>query len=97
MLAYQVVVDDTVLAAIDQHSHAEQCGRRGTESDAIRTVAQPDLQSLSYQVFEGNKLVAAFARRDDAQQWIEEFGNSRMELLEVSKRGRAVRPDPGSR
>jgi hypothetical protein len=86
----------TVLAAFDQRCHAEQWGRR-IEPDAGRTAAQPDLHSLSYLVFEGHKLVAAFALRDDAEQWIEEFGHPAMELRKISKQGKVVRPNVGGR
>jgi hypothetical protein len=84
MLAYQVVVDETVLAAFDQRHHAEQWGRCCTEPDEVCAVAQPDLQSLSYLVFDGHKLVAAFKRRDDAEQWIDECGHPTMKLREMS-------------
>jgi len=47
-------------------------------------------------VFDEHKLVAAFALRDDAEQWIEEFGHPTMELREMSKRGK-VGPNVGSR
>ncbi|MBV8055613.1 MAG: hypothetical protein JO071_10280 [Deltaproteobacteria bacterium] len=97
MPAGQVVVDETVLAAVDQRYHAEQWGRRRTKPEAIRTAAQPDMHSLSYLVFDGHKLVAAFALRDDAQQWIEEFGHSMMKLREMNKRGKAARPNMGGR
>jgi len=97
MPACQVVVDETVLAAFDQRYHADQWGRRRTKPDAIRTAAEPDLHSLSYLVFDGHKLVAAFALRDDAEQWIEEFGHSTMKLRERSKRGKVARPNMGGR
>jgi hypothetical protein len=83
MLAYQTVVDGTVLAAFDQRYHAKQCGRRRIEPDTARAVAQPNLQSLSHMVFDGHLLVAAFARRDDAEQWIEECGHPAMKLREM--------------
>ena len=54
------------------------------------------MQSLRYLVFDGRKLVAAFARRDDAEHWIEEMGHPAMELREVSTRRRAARPDADS-
>jgi len=97
MPSCQVVVDETVLTAFDQRRHAEQWGRRCIEPDEMRVVTQSDLQSLSYLVFDRRKLVAAFAQRDDAEQWIEEFGHPTMELREMSKRGKVVRPNMGSR
>lgn len=81
----------------DQRCHAEQWGRRRTEPDAMPAAAQPELQSLSYLVFDRHRLVAAFARRDDAEQWIEEFGHPTMELREMGKRGKAVKPNAGGR
>jgi hypothetical protein len=63
----------------------------------MRAAALPDIHSLRYLVFDGRKLVAAFARRDDAGQWIEEIGHPTMELREVSKQGRVARPDAGGR
>ncbi len=92
MLACHVVVDETVLAAFDQPSHAGQWGSRRTGPDAIRAVAAPDLRALRYLVFDRRKLVAAFARRDDAEHWIEEFGHPRMKLREVSKQGKVAGP-----
>jgi hypothetical protein len=65
-------------------------------ADAIGAIARPGLQNLSYQVFDGRKLVAAFARRDDAEQWIEVIGHPAMVLRKVSKR-RAAGSDKGSR
>jgi hypothetical protein len=50
----------------------------------VRAVAEPDWQKLTYLVFDGQKLVAAFAMRDDAQHWIEECGNRAMKLREMS-------------
>jgi hypothetical protein len=43
-----------------------------------------DWQSLSYLVFDGKTLVAAFALRDDAEHWIEECGNRAMKLRRMS-------------
>jgi hypothetical protein len=94
---HQLVLDETVTAVFDQRYHAEQWSRRRTELDAMRAAAQPDLQSLSYLVFDGHKLVAAFALRDDAEQRIEEFGHPTMELREMSKRGKVVRSNMGGR
>jgi hypothetical protein len=84
-----------VPAAFDRRDHAEQRGRRSTESDEVYAVAQPDLQSLTYLVFDGHALVAAFAMRDDAEQWIGECGNSTMELREMSARAQPVQSTRG--
>jgi hypothetical protein len=65
-------------------------------ADAIGAAERPGLQNLSYRVFDGRKLVAAFARRDDAEQWIEVIGHPAMVLREVNK-GRMAGPDKGSR
>jgi len=94
---HQLVLDKTVMAVFDQRYHAEQWGRRHTEPDAMRAAAQSDLQSLSYLVFDRHKLVVAFALRDDAEQWIEEFGHPTMELRDMSKRAKVVRPNVGRR
>jgi hypothetical protein len=66
-------------------------------ADAIGAVDRPGLQNLSYLVFDGRKLVAAFARRDDAEQWIEEIGHPTMKLREVSKQGKTAKPNAGDR
>jgi hypothetical protein len=92
-----VAVDETVLTALDQLFRAEQWRRRCIEPDEMRAVIQSDLQSLSYLVFDRRKLVAAFAQRDDAEQWIEEFGHPTMELREMNKQGKVVRPNVGGR
>jgi hypothetical protein len=47
-------------------------------------VAQPDWQRLAYLVFDGQRLVAAFALRDDAEDWIEQCGNQQMMVRESS-------------
>jgi hypothetical protein len=65
--------------------------------DTIRAVDRPGLQDLSYRVFDGRKLVAAFARRDDAEQWIEQIGHPTMKLREVSKQGKTAKPNAGGR
>lgn len=80
----EMVVDETLLAAFDQRYHAGRRSRRCTEPDEVRTASQPNLQSLSYLVFDGHRLVAAFAMRDDAEQWIEDCGNRTMEVRERS-------------
>ena len=67
--------------------------RSCSKPGAIRAVARPGVQSLPYLVFDGRKLVAAFARRDDAGHWIEEMGHPAMELRIVSTQRRAARPD----
>ncbi len=97
MLAYMVVVDETALAAFEQLHRAEQWGRRCAGPDAIRAVAGPDLRALSYLVFDRRKLVAAFVRRDDAEQWIEEFGHPGMELREASKPGKVAKSNASGR
>ncbi|MBV8772964.1 MAG: hypothetical protein JO166_11650 [Deltaproteobacteria bacterium] len=84
MLSYEVVVDERVLAAFEEHSHAETWGSRYVVRDEVRSVAEPDWRKLVYLVFDGHKLVAAFALRDDAQHWIEECGNHAMELRQIS-------------
>jgi hypothetical protein len=61
---------------------------RHTEIEPARAVSEPDLQCLNYLVFEGRKPVAAFALRDDAEQWIEEFGHRAMKLRKASKPGK---------
>ena len=49
-----------------------------------RQNAQPLLHSLSYVVFDEHKLVAAFARRDDAEHWHEECGHPAMDLRKMN-------------
>lgn len=80
MLACGMVVGETVLPAFDQRSQAKQCSHRRVKPDALPAVAQLDLQSLSHLVFDGLMLVAAFARRDDAEEWIEQCGHPAMKL-----------------
>ncbi len=63
----------------------------------IRAVDRPGLQDLSYRVFDGRKLVAAFARRDDAEHWIEEFGHPKMKLREASMQGKVAGPKASGR
>ena len=65
------------------------CNKRSV----IRAAAGSGVQSLRYLVFDGRKLVAAFARRDDAEHWIEEMGHPAMELRGANARRRAARPD----
>jgi hypothetical protein len=72
--------------------------RRNANPDELRAVTRPDLQSLSYMVFEGQELVAAFAMRDDAEHWIEECGHPAMELRDMSAvaqlgQSKRARPD----
>jgi hypothetical protein len=54
-----------------------------TSPNEVRVVTRPDWQKLIYLVFDGRDLVAAFALRDDAQLWIEEFGNHSMKLRTI--------------
>jgi hypothetical protein len=58
--------------------------RQTTNRDEGRAVAQPGLRNLCYLVFDGHKLVAAFARRDDAVHWLEECGHPAMDLRRIS-------------
>jgi len=58
--------------------------RQNDNPNEISAVAQPDLKTLSYLVLDRRTLVAAFAMRDDAEHFIEECGNSAMELREMS-------------
>lgn len=79
--------------AVDGHrSGAEQFASRRGEPDKVRAIGEPDLQSLGYLVFDRKKLVAAFAMHDDAEQWIGEFGNQRMKLLENDRARPPVEP-----
>jgi hypothetical protein len=96
MPSCQVVVDETVLTAFDQRCRTDQWGRRCIEPMKC-AVTQSDLQSLSYLVFDHRKLVAAFAQRDDAEQWIEQFGHPTMELREMGMRGKVVKPNVDGR
>ncbi len=48
----------------------------------MRALSQADKQKLAYLVFDGHRLVAAFAMRDDAEHWIEECGSLAMKLRE---------------
>jgi hypothetical protein len=48
------------------------------------------IRKLSYFVFERQELVAAFAMRDDAENWIEECGSRAMKLREVAPPRRPV-------
>jgi hypothetical protein len=101
MLCYEVVVDETVLAAFEQRSHAEKWGSRCVDQDEVRAVGAPDWQKLTYLVFERHQLVAAFAKRDDAEHWIEECGNHSMKLHEIgaptgARPPKRERPDKSS-
>jgi hypothetical protein len=95
MLAYQVVVDEKLVAAFDQRSHAEQWGSCRSDPDEVCAVARPDLQRLTYRVFDGGRLVAAFAMRDDAEHWIEECGNHAMKLRQMNTRAVPVQSGKG--
>jgi hypothetical protein len=88
----EVVNDRMVLTAFDQRHHPEHRGRRRARSDQIRAAAQPDLQSLTYLVFDGEKLVAAFVMRDDAEHWIEDCGNHAMKVLEMNLTSQPPQP-----
>jgi hypothetical protein len=57
---------------------------RCADPDEVHAVAKPYWQKLTYLVFDGQKLVATFAMREDAQHWIEECGNRAMKLREMS-------------
>lgn len=92
MLSYEVVVDERVLAAFEERSQAETWGSRYVVPDEVRSIVEPDWQKLVYLVFDGHKLVAAFALRDDAQHWIEECGNHAMELRQISAPAEVRRP-----
>jgi hypothetical protein len=91
MRACRMVVGETVLPACDQLYHAEQGSHRRVEPDPVRAVAQPDSQSLSHLVFDGPMLVAAFARRDDAKQWVEQCGHPAMKLRRMRALARPLR------
>jgi hypothetical protein len=62
----------------------------------MRAVAQDELRRLNYLVLDGNRLVAAFAWLDDAEQWVEEFGSPTMRVSEA-RRGKAIAPAVGRR
>jgi hypothetical protein len=72
-------------------------------TDTIRVAAQADSPTLCQLVFDDHKLVAAFARRDDAEQWIEQCGHPAMELCDSSalvlgRQSKKVRADkPGEK
>ena len=91
-MRYEVAADRIMGAAFDQRSRAEQFASRRAEPDKIRAVAKPNLQSLAYLVFDRKKLVAAFAMHDDAEQWIGEFGNREMRLLDNGTASPPVTP-----
>jgi hypothetical protein len=61
----------------------------------VRPVARPNRKKLTYLVFDGHKLVAAFAMRDDAELWIEECGNLAMKLRDTSAPWHPQRPKRG--
>ena|SRR5438105_11280632 len=84
MLSYEVVIEETVLAAFEKRADAEKWGSRCLDPDEVRAVTEPSWQKLSYLVFDRNKLVAAFAMRDDARHWIDQCGNHSMKLREMS-------------
>jgi hypothetical protein len=63
----------------------------------ILAVAQPGLDSLGYLVFDGHKLVAAFARRHDAEHCLEECGHPAMDVRKMGALDRFLPSRRGAR
>jgi len=78
------------------HCDPAEHWRRRLKPGEMRTDVQAVLRSLNYLVFDGNRLVAAFAWLDDAQQWVEESGNPTMRVREV-RPGKSIAPAVGRR
>jgi hypothetical protein len=68
----------------------------------VHTALKLDQQHLTYLIFDGLSLVAAFAMRDDAEGWIDVCGNQQMTLRKSSwcpqlKRARGRRKDKAAK
>jgi hypothetical protein len=92
MLSDEEDTYEEVLAAFEKRSYAGNMGVRLSRQDEVCPVLQIDWQQLAYLVFDGHKLVAAFAMRDDAELWIEECGNHAMKLRRASRSFPPSRP-----
>ena len=94
MLVHRVAVEKMGLAVCGPHL---QAARRQIDAEQSALASRAAVRDLPYLVFDRNKLVAAFAWRDDAEQWIEEFGHSTMQVRQISQRRRAPKPNAGGR
>jgi hypothetical protein len=96
MLVHRVAVEKIGSAVCGSHRQAEHSSRR-IEAEPAAPTSCAVLHNLHYLVFDRDKLVAAFAWRDDAEQWIEESGHSTMQVREVGKRRKESKPNAGGR